>query len=91
MALFRGLSGAIGDAFVTTLDWSWPRIAPRVVAAARVIAVDAVRPEPPMTLRTLDAEPQWRPRCSAARFSLLFHSELREPPRMNEGTDDGYL
>ena len=55
MAFFGGLSGVIGDAFVATLDWSWPRIAPRVEAAARVIA-DAVRPEPPMTLRTLDGE-----------------------------------
>jgi hypothetical protein len=51
----RGLSGAIGDAFVALLDWSWPRIAPQVEVAARVIA-DAVRPEPPMSLRTLDGE-----------------------------------
>jgi hypothetical protein len=51
----RGLSGAIGDAFVALLDWSWPRIAPQVELAARVIA-DAVRPEPPMSMRTLDGE-----------------------------------
>jgi hypothetical protein len=40
---------------VALLDWSWPRIAPQVEVAARVIA-DAVRPEPPMSLRTLDGE-----------------------------------
>jgi hypothetical protein len=55
LGLFPGLNAAVGDAFVAMLDWSWPRIAPRVEAAARVIA-EAVRPEPPLTLRTPDGE-----------------------------------
>lgn len=47
------LSGLAGDAIVAVLDWAWPRLRGR---ARRVIEhiVEAVTPDPPMTVRTLD-------------------------------------
>lgn len=47
------LSALIGDALISFVDWVWPRVAPR---ARRVLAhvIESVRPDPPMTLRTLD-------------------------------------
>lgn len=55
MAVVRGLSAVLGDALVALLDWSWPRIQPKVDAAVDFVA-DAVTPHPPMSLRTLDGE-----------------------------------
>jgi len=49
----RGLSSVIGDAFVGLLDWSWPRISSRVDEWVEKVA-EIVRPDPPMTIRTLD-------------------------------------
>ncbi len=47
------LSALLGDALISFVDWVWPKVAPR---ARRVLehVVDAVRPDPPMTIRTLD-------------------------------------
>jgi hypothetical protein len=43
----------IGDAIVDLFDGLWPKLRPR---ARRVLdhIVDAVRPDPPMTVRTVD-------------------------------------
>ena len=51
----RGLSHAVGDALVALLDWAWPKIESRVDAVLESVA-DAVRPQPPMTIRTLSGE-----------------------------------
>ena len=47
------LSALIGDALVTFFDGLWPKLEPR---ARRVFehVVEAIRPDPPMTLRTMD-------------------------------------
>jgi hypothetical protein len=47
------LSKLIGDALVTFFDGLWPKLRPRT---RRVFdhMVDAVRPDPPMTVRTID-------------------------------------
>ncbi len=47
------LSALVGDALISFVDWVWPKVAPR---ARRVLdhVVESVRPDPPMTLRTLD-------------------------------------
>lgn len=47
------LSALVGDALILFVDCVWPRVAPR---ARRVLehVVESVRPDPPMTLRTLD-------------------------------------
>ena len=49
----RGLTYSIGDVLVTFCEWAWPKVGPRF---AHVLehAADAVRPDPPMTIRTLD-------------------------------------
>jgi hypothetical protein len=49
------LIGALGDALISFLDWAWPRVAPRLEDILDSIA-DAVRPDPPMSLHTLDGQ-----------------------------------
>ena len=51
----RGLSRAVGDALVTLLDWASPKIESKVDSVLESVA-DAVRPDPPMTIRTLSGE-----------------------------------
>ncbi len=55
MAVERGLSLAIGDALVALVDWAWPRVGHRVEDLLEKVA-DVVRPDPPMTVRTLDGD-----------------------------------
>jgi hypothetical protein len=49
----RGLTRAVGDALVALIDWTWPRLGSRVDELFEKVA-EAVRPDPPMTIRTLD-------------------------------------
>jgi hypothetical protein len=49
------LTTLIGDAFVLFYEWAWPRVAPRLEDIADRVA-DAVRPDPPMIVRTLAGE-----------------------------------
>ena len=51
----RALSGALGDALVAALDWTWPRLCPRVRTVLESLG-EAVLPDPPMTIRTLDGD-----------------------------------
>ena len=53
MAVERGLTFAIGDALIALVDWAWPRVSFRVDEWVEKVA-EAVRPDPPMTIRTLD-------------------------------------
>ena len=53
MAVDRGLTHSIGDALVALIDWAWPRVAPRVDEWVEKV-VDAVRPDPPISIRTVD-------------------------------------
>jgi hypothetical protein len=53
VAVQLGLTAAIGDALIALVDWAVPRISSRVDEWAEKIA-DAVRPDPPMTIQTLD-------------------------------------
>jgi len=53
VAVDRGLTSAIGDALVALVDWAWPRVSFRVDEWVEKVA-EAVRPDPPMTIRTLD-------------------------------------
>ena len=53
MALQRGLTEAIGDALLSLVEWAAPRITSRVDEWVDKMA-EAVRPEPPMAIRTLD-------------------------------------
>ena len=55
MAVERGLSLAIGDALVALVDWAWPRVGHRVEDLLEKVA-EAVRPDPPMSIRTLDGD-----------------------------------
>lgn len=53
MAQRLGLTDAIGDALISLVEWAAPRI--RVCVDDWVEKVgDVVRPDPPMTIRTLD-------------------------------------
>jgi hypothetical protein len=49
------LIGALGDALISFLDWAWPHVAPRFEDIFESVA-DAVRPDPPMSLHTLDGQ-----------------------------------
>jgi hypothetical protein len=49
----RSLSAFLGDAIVGLFEWSWPRVAPKLEAVLAIVG-DAVRPDPPITIRTLD-------------------------------------
>ena len=53
MALQRGLADAIGDALLSLVEWAAPRLTSRVDEWVDKVA-EAVRPDPPMTIRTLD-------------------------------------
>jgi hypothetical protein len=55
VAVERGLTFAIGDALVALVDWAWPRVSLRVDEFVEKVA-EAVRPEPPMSIRTLDGQ-----------------------------------
>jgi len=48
-----GLSLAIGDALLGLVDWAWPRVAPRVDDLFDRVA-DALRPDPPLSIRSLE-------------------------------------
>jgi hypothetical protein len=45
----------LGDALISFLDWAWPRVAPRLEEIFESVA-EAVRPDPPMSLHTLDGQ-----------------------------------
>ena len=49
----RFLTHAVGDALVALIDWTWPRFGP---SAKRVLSsvAEAVRPESPVTLVSVD-------------------------------------
>jgi hypothetical protein len=49
----RALSAAIGDSLIALLDWAWPHVEGKVASVTERVA-DVLRPDPPMTLRTLD-------------------------------------
>ena len=49
----RSLNAAIGDAILGLAEWALPIVRPRV-RALLMRAADAVRPDPPITLVTLD-------------------------------------
>ena len=49
----RALSIAIGDAFVSLIDWGCPLVPSGATALLERVA-DAVRPDPPLTLCTPD-------------------------------------
>jgi hypothetical protein len=51
----EGLTSAIGDALFALLDFAWPDIGPKVERAAARVA-EALRPEPPLVLHTVDGE-----------------------------------
>ena len=51
----RGLSTAIGDALLSFVELTWPKVITRVDELLERVA-DIARPHPPMTLRTLDGE-----------------------------------
>ena len=53
MALQRGLADAIGAALLSLVEWAAPRLTSRVDEWVDKVA-EAVRPDPPMTIRTLD-------------------------------------
>jgi hypothetical protein len=53
VAVHRGLTYSIGDALVALLDWAWPRVVPRIDDILGKVG-DAVRPDPPISIRTMD-------------------------------------
>ncbi len=55
MAVERGLTVAVGDALVALVDWAWPRVSRRVDGLLEQVA-EAVRPDPPLSIRSLDGE-----------------------------------
>jgi hypothetical protein len=53
VAVRRSLTHNIGDALIALIDWAWPHASSRVDDLFEQVA-DAVRPDPPITIRTLD-------------------------------------
>jgi hypothetical protein len=53
VAFQRSLTDAIGDALLSLVEWAAPRISSRVDEWVEKVA-EIVRPDPPMTIRTLD-------------------------------------
>jgi hypothetical protein len=53
VAVERGLTVAIGDALLSFVEWAVPRISSRVDEWIEKIG-DVVRPDPPMSVRTMD-------------------------------------
>jgi hypothetical protein len=51
----QSLSAALGDALIAFLDFAWPCVAPRFEDFFESVA-DAVRPDQPMSLHTLDGQ-----------------------------------
>ena len=51
----RELSTAIGEALIALVEWARPRASARVDELLERVA-EVVRPQPPMTLRTLDGQ-----------------------------------
>lgn len=47
------LSALVGDALISFVDWIWPKVTPRARRVLEHVA-ESIRPDPPMTLRTLD-------------------------------------
>jgi hypothetical protein len=43
----------VGDALIALLDWAWPRVVPRLDEWREKIS-DAVRPDPPISIRTTE-------------------------------------
>jgi hypothetical protein len=55
VAVERGLIYAVGDALIALIDFAWPRAGRRVEELLEKVA-NVVRPDPPMTIRTLDGD-----------------------------------
>jgi hypothetical protein len=55
VAFDRGLIYPIGDALVGLIDWAWPRIGSRIDDLLGK-AGDVLRPDPPISIRTLHGE-----------------------------------
>jgi hypothetical protein len=53
VAVQPSLTDAIGDALLSVIEWAAPRISSRVDEWVEKVA-EIVRPDPPMTVRTLD-------------------------------------
>jgi hypothetical protein len=53
VAVQPSLTDAIGDALLSLVEWAAPRLSPRVDEWVEKVA-EIVRPDPPMTVRTLD-------------------------------------
>jgi hypothetical protein len=53
VAVQRSLTEAIGDALLSLIEWAAPRITSRVDEWVEKVA-EAVRPDPPMIVRTID-------------------------------------
>jgi hypothetical protein len=51
----RGLTAAIGDALVALVDWAWPRDDGGSSLVLDKLA-DALRPDPPLTIRSDDGQ-----------------------------------
>jgi len=49
----RALTSAIGDALLAVVEWATPRLSARVEDWVEKIA-DVVRPDPPLTIRSLE-------------------------------------
>jgi hypothetical protein len=53
VAVERGLTIAIGDALLSVVEWAAPRVGRRVEELLEHVA-DVVRPDPPLSIRSLD-------------------------------------
>jgi hypothetical protein len=49
------LTSRIGDALVALIEWTWPRLTSRLEPVLERVG-EFVRPNPPITIRTLDGE-----------------------------------
>lgn len=91
----RTLSSAVGDALLTFIELTWPKVTAGVDELIERVA-DHVRPDPPMTIRTLDGQTVTGV-LVANRGQVLFFIGTREaapcivtpPPR--HPLDDGDL
>lgn len=92
----RTLSSAVGDALLSFIELTWPKVTAGVDELLERVA-DHVRPDPPMTIRTLDGQIVTGALLVADRGQVIFFLGTREaapsfvtpPPR--HPLDDGDL
>ena len=80
----RELTTAVGDAIVSLLEWTWPRLQPSARQIFERVA-DGVRPDPPIRLCSVDGRESLTGVAVMSRGEVLgfvgWRHPLTNPPR----------